>query len=138
VAREDVVLGDDDGVLFVPSRQAEEIFMLAETIRDTERRQAKLILSAVSLRSQVLLATTSPSARKRPPSAFASTCAQWAGRLRNNVLLRTAVDLLGADDGGSRSLHFVLWHQWSPSQHRGGRFRSCCQDAHGDKIWGTT
>src|SRR5690348_9384556 len=41
VTRDDQVLGDDDGVLFVPSRQAEEIVTLAETIRDTERRQAE-------------------------------------------------------------------------------------------------
>lgn len=41
VTRDDLVLGDDDGVLFVPSRQAEEIVTLAETIRDTERRQAE-------------------------------------------------------------------------------------------------
>jgi regulator of RNase E activity RraA len=53
VSREDLVLGDDDGVLFLPSPQAEEIFTLAETIRDTERRQAERIRAGVSLRSQV-------------------------------------------------------------------------------------
>jgi regulator of RNase E activity RraA len=53
ISREDLVLGDDDGVLFLPSPQAEEIFTLAETISDTERRQAKQIRAGVSLRSQV-------------------------------------------------------------------------------------
>jgi regulator of RNase E activity RraA len=53
VSREDLVLGDDDGVLFLPSPQAEEIFTLAETIRDTERRQAERIRSGASLRTQV-------------------------------------------------------------------------------------
>ena len=53
MTRDDLVLGDDDGVLFVPSRQAEEIFTLAETIRDTERRQAERIRAGVSLHSQV-------------------------------------------------------------------------------------
>jgi regulator of RNase E activity RraA len=53
VSREDLVLGDDDGVLFVPSPQAEGIFTLAETIRDTERRQAEQIRAGVSLRTQV-------------------------------------------------------------------------------------
>src|SRR5689334_14137404 len=53
VTRDDLVLGDEDGVLFVPSRQAEEIFTLAGTIRDTERRQAERIRAGVSLRSQV-------------------------------------------------------------------------------------
>jgi hypothetical protein len=53
VSCEVLVLGDDDGVLFLPSPQAEEIFTLAETIRDTERRQAERIRAGVSLRSQV-------------------------------------------------------------------------------------
>jgi 4-hydroxy-4-methyl-2-oxoglutarate aldolase len=53
VTRDDLVLGDEDGVLFVPSRQTEEIFTLAETIRDTERRQAERIRAGVSLHSQV-------------------------------------------------------------------------------------
>lgn len=53
VGREDLVLGDDDGVLFVPAASAGEVFTLAETIRDTERRQAELMRRGVSLRSQV-------------------------------------------------------------------------------------
>ena len=53
VTCDDLVLGDDDGVLFVPSRQAEEVFTLAETIRDTERRQAERIRTGISLFSQV-------------------------------------------------------------------------------------
>jgi regulator of RNase E activity RraA len=53
VTREDLVLGDDDGVLFLPSAQAEEIITLAEAIRDTERRQADRIRAGHSLRSQV-------------------------------------------------------------------------------------
>ena len=53
VGRNDLVLGDDDGVLFVPLSRAEEIGRLAETIRDTERRQAERIQAGVSLRSQL-------------------------------------------------------------------------------------
>ena len=53
VGREDLVLGDDDGVLFVPATRAGNIFTLAETIRDTERRQAERIRAGVSLRSQL-------------------------------------------------------------------------------------
>ncbi|MGN9918627.1 RraA family protein [Micromonospora palomenae] len=49
----DVVLGDDDGVLFVPAERAGELFDLAESIRDTERRQADLIRAGVPLRAQV-------------------------------------------------------------------------------------
>jgi regulator of RNase E activity RraA len=53
VGREDLVLGDDDGVLFVPAASAGDAFTLAETIRDTERRQAELMRGGVSLRRQV-------------------------------------------------------------------------------------
>ena len=53
VSREDLVLGDDDGVLLVPLARAEDIFTLAETIRDTERRQAERMRGGTSLRRQV-------------------------------------------------------------------------------------
>ena len=53
MSRADLVLGDDDGVLFLPNPQAEEIFTLAKTISDSERRQAERIRAGVSLRSQV-------------------------------------------------------------------------------------
>jgi regulator of RNase E activity RraA len=49
----DLVLGDDDGVLFVPADRAGDLFTLAETIRDTERRQADQIRAGVTLRRQV-------------------------------------------------------------------------------------
>ena len=53
VTRDDLAFGDEDGVLFVPDAQAGQVFTLAETIRDTERRQAERIRAGVSLRSQV-------------------------------------------------------------------------------------
>jgi regulator of RNase E activity RraA len=53
VGREDLVLADDDGVLFVPAAGADDLLTLAETIRDTERRQAERIRAGTSLRSQV-------------------------------------------------------------------------------------
>jgi regulator of RNase E activity RraA len=53
LSREDLAFGDDDGVLFVPGAQAEEVVTLAETIRKTERRQAERIRAGVCLRSQV-------------------------------------------------------------------------------------
>lgn len=53
VTLEDLVLADEDGVLFVPAARAGELFALAETIRDTERQQADLIRGGVSLRMQV-------------------------------------------------------------------------------------
>src|SRR5437899_7994084 len=48
VGREDLVLGDDDGVVFVTADRADEVFTLAERIRDTERRQAERIHAGVS------------------------------------------------------------------------------------------
>jgi regulator of RNase E activity RraA len=49
----DLVLGDDDGVIFVPAAHAEDLCQLAEGIRDTERRQAELARDGRSLRSQL-------------------------------------------------------------------------------------
>jgi regulator of RNase E activity RraA len=70
VARDDLVLGDDDGVLFVPAARAAEIFTLAETIRDTERRQAEQIRAGVSLRHQVHFATYLASREQTPSLTF--------------------------------------------------------------------
>src|SRR5580692_1314916 len=53
VSGADLVLGDDDGVLFVPAARAGELFTIAETIRDTERHQAEQIRTGVPLRSQL-------------------------------------------------------------------------------------
>ncbi len=49
----DVVLGDDDGVLFVPAEQLETVLAHAERIRDTEVAQADRIRAGTSLREQV-------------------------------------------------------------------------------------
>jgi regulator of RNase E activity RraA len=53
VSRDDVVLADDDGALFVPLTRAEEVLTIAEAIRDTERGQAERMREGVSLRAQV-------------------------------------------------------------------------------------
>jgi regulator of RNase E activity RraA len=70
VSREDLVLGDDDGVLFLPGPQAEEVFTLAEKIRDTERRQAELIRAGHSLRSQVQFRAYLASRESAPSLSF--------------------------------------------------------------------
>jgi regulator of RNase E activity RraA len=49
----DAVFGDDDGVLFVPVARVSEVLDLAETIRDTERRQADRIRAGETLRDQL-------------------------------------------------------------------------------------
>jgi regulator of RNase E activity RraA len=70
VGREDLVLGDDDGVLFVPTDRAEDLFTLAESIRDTEHRQVELIRGGVSLRSQVQFDVYLSQRRQTPSLTF--------------------------------------------------------------------
>lgn len=70
VDRADLVLGDDDGVLFVPAARAGELFTLAEKIRDTERRQAERIRAGDSLRSQVRFDTYLAARRQKPSLTF--------------------------------------------------------------------
>jgi regulator of RNase E activity RraA len=50
---QDLVVGDDDGVLVLPAASASTVLALAQTISDTERNQAGRIRSGVSLRGQV-------------------------------------------------------------------------------------
>ena len=70
VGREDLVLGDDDGVLFVPAAGAVDLFRLAETIRDTERRQAERIRADVSLRSQLQFDSYLAQRQRTPSLSF--------------------------------------------------------------------
>ena len=53
VTSDDVVLADDDGVLFLPLARAEEVAQAARGIRDTEHRQAAAMGSGTSLRTQL-------------------------------------------------------------------------------------
>jgi regulator of RNase E activity RraA len=70
VDREDLVLGDDDGVLFVPAAGAADLVTLAGTIRDTERAQAARMRAGVSLRSQVRFDTYLARRRQTPSLSF--------------------------------------------------------------------
>ncbi|MEV4442358.1 RraA family protein [Streptomyces sp. NPDC049577] len=70
VGREDVVLGDDDGVLFVPAAAVGQLLTLAETIRDTERRQAARIRAGESLREQVGFGAYLERRREQPTLTF--------------------------------------------------------------------
>ena len=66
VSRADLVLADDDGVLFVPAAHADDLFTTAEAIRDTERKQAELMRAGASLRSQVRFAAYLARRRQTP------------------------------------------------------------------------
>jgi len=52
ITSDDVVLADDDGVLFVPADRVERILETAHAIRDTERAQAGRIRNGETLRAQ--------------------------------------------------------------------------------------
>jgi regulator of RNase E activity RraA len=52
VTADDIVLGDDDGVLFVPLNRAADVADAAANIRDTERHQAARMRLGTSFRSQ--------------------------------------------------------------------------------------
>jgi regulator of RNase E activity RraA len=70
VDRQDLALGDDDGVLFVPAGRAGEVFTLAETIRDTERRQAGQLRAGTSLRTQVQFDSYLAQRQRTPSLSF--------------------------------------------------------------------
>lgn len=70
VSSDDLAFGDEDGVLFVPGARAREILTLAETIRDTERRQADRIRNGVPLREQVHFAAYLAARNETPSLTF--------------------------------------------------------------------
>lgn len=70
VSRADLVLGDDDGLLVVPITRTGDIVTLAETIRDTERRQAERIRAGVSLRNQLQFDTYLTHRQQLPSLSF--------------------------------------------------------------------
>ena len=52
VTREDVVFGDDDGVIFTPLDRVQEVLSSAMTLWETERRQAEALQSGQTLSQQ--------------------------------------------------------------------------------------
>jgi regulator of RNase E activity RraA len=53
VTSDDVVFGDDDGVLFVPATDVDAVLAKAAGIRDVERAQAERVRQGESLRGQL-------------------------------------------------------------------------------------
>jgi regulator of RNase E activity RraA len=70
VTNADLVFGDVVGVLFVPADRADEVLTRAESIRDTERRQADRIRAGESLRDQVRFADFLAARAKAPSLTF--------------------------------------------------------------------
>ena len=53
VGKDDFVFADDDGIVFVPLSYLDEVVSVAESIRETERRQAEAVKSGKTLREQL-------------------------------------------------------------------------------------
>lgn len=53
VTRQDTVFADDDGVIFTPSKNTDELLSVAQAIAKTERAQAKAISTGEKLRDQL-------------------------------------------------------------------------------------
>jgi regulator of RNase E activity RraA len=53
VTRDDVVLADEDGAIFIPADKVDELFTVAESIQAAEHRQADEIRAGRTLRQQV-------------------------------------------------------------------------------------
>ncbi|MFD4999655.1 RraA family protein [Streptomyces buecherae] len=70
VSAADLVFADDDGVVFAPADRADELLTLAETIRDTERRQADQIRAGHTLRAQVRFDAYLARRRETPTLTF--------------------------------------------------------------------
>lgn len=70
VTSDDVVFGDEDGVIFVPADRVDELLDLAESIQATERKQADLIRSGTPLREQVRFDAYLAARKERPSLTF--------------------------------------------------------------------
>jgi len=81
VDREDLVLADDDGVLFVRLAVAADVFTLAETIRDTEARQAERMRGGISLRNQVQFDTYLAGRQRTPSLTFREHLRELGGAI---------------------------------------------------------
>ena len=56
LGRDDIVFGDDDGVIFTPLHSAKAVISSALSIRETERRQAEALKSGKTLSQQFRVA----------------------------------------------------------------------------------
>jgi 3-hydroxyisobutyrate dehydrogenase-like beta-hydroxyacid dehydrogenase len=79
VSNEDVVFGDDDGVLFVAAERAEEVLATAHQIWQTEREQARRIRAGETLRRQTAFDVEAPVSGSRKPAEAGQLVAMLAG-----------------------------------------------------------
>jgi 4-hydroxy-4-methyl-2-oxoglutarate aldolase len=67
---DDVIFGDDDGVIAVPAAKVGEVLEIAESIRATEQAQADRISSGVTLRAQLRFAEYLAAREHNPALTF--------------------------------------------------------------------
>jgi 4-hydroxy-4-methyl-2-oxoglutarate aldolase len=67
---DDVIFGDDDGVIAVPAAKVGEVMEIAEGIRVTEQAQAERISSGITLRAQVRFAEYLAAREHQPELTF--------------------------------------------------------------------
>jgi regulator of RNase E activity RraA len=70
VSRDDAIVADDDGALFIPRARLDEVVALAATIHETERAQAGAIASGTPLREQLRLAAYVERRKREPQLTF--------------------------------------------------------------------
>lgn len=70
VSHQDVVVGDQDGILFIEAASIDRVVGIARGIRDTERRQAELIRGGRPLRDQVRFAEFLAARAENPALTF--------------------------------------------------------------------
>lgn len=70
VTPEDVVVGDCDGVIFLPYDRLSDIVPAAESIRDTEHRQAELVRQGKGLREHLQFKAYLAEHEKNPNYGF--------------------------------------------------------------------
>ncbi|MEV6925101.1 RraA family protein [Dactylosporangium sp. NPDC051485] len=70
VTGEDLVMADDDGVLFLPGGRAGEVLAVARAIHETEREQARRIAAGETLRQQTRFAEYLARRREDPQYTF--------------------------------------------------------------------
>lgn len=81
VTSEDVVVGDGDGVIFLPYERLADIIPVAETIRDTERRQAAEMRSGRSFREQIAFKSYLAQRAQNPSFGFREHLRQIGGAI---------------------------------------------------------
>lgn len=70
VTNQDVVIGDEDGIVFVETASIDRVIGIARGIRDTERKQAELIRGGRPLREQVRFAEYLAARAQNPALTF--------------------------------------------------------------------